>query len=179
MTQSKADFIKVTNKKIEMYEMFQTAIMHITSILPKYNGKKMNKRFLDAVNTLLTDNNVPIQFYFNKSYNGERTRRFEMVYMNREFTLDYNTCVNTLYPGTNPEYLDEDFRLNAENFINVLGVELNRCKDCIEDYKAGLDKVDMVTSFYKDLEDYISTHMDKLPQCLQDKKYKYLNCPIY
>ena len=179
MSQSKANFIKTAEKKIEMYAQFQYAIDIILANVSKYNGKVMNIRFTKFINGLLENQNLSVRISFDTNWNGERNNRFRLTFIDKSYTLDSNTCVNTLYPGKNPEYINEDFKLNADNFSAVLIDEQIRCEDYKVDYEKGIKNVDVAISLYKDLEEYISTHIDKLPDCLQNKKYKYLDCPVY
>lgn len=181
MTQlSKTNFISLATKKIEMYKTFQAAIDELITHSVKFNGKVMNVKFINFINELFDKKNLPVRLSFYTNYRNERENMFQLTFRDQSHTLDYNTCVNVLYPANNPTYIDEtDFRLNVQNFNNVLAAERLRCETCAEDYQAGIDKLDSAISLYKDLEDYISTHMNKLPTCLQDKKYKYLNCPVY
>lgn len=186
MQTSKEQFILEASKKIEMNKSFKDAMMTIKNIVLAHNGKKVTKRFIDAINKELELNNIKVVFSFDKNYRGVRTQRLIMTYTNRyfgendRFCLDYSSTMNTLYPGTCPEYLNDDFVLNSENLIKVLDWENNRLSEINEDYTRGINEVDNVINIYKELNEYAKSKMNSLPKCLQDHRgCSHFYCPIY
>ena len=167
-----------------MNSAFKHAINLLMTIIHKYDGKSINKRFIDAANYLFDEQNIPVRISFEKDYRNTRIQRFTLTYTDRSYGtdgryyLEYNSTINTLYPGSNPDYLDDNFKLISENLVTVLSIEFTRLTELNNDYSKGIEQADSVISLYKDLNDYVQTHLDKIPKCLRDN-YSRLKCPIY
>ena len=88
---SKATFIAISNRKIEMYDAF------LIPIVKEWDGKKLTKRFIDKVNNIIKDKVPYIRVGFDTSWRGERDNRFKFYYDNR-YVNSVSAYVN--YPET-------------------------------------------------------------------------------
>lgn len=178
---SKATFVAMSNRRIEMYEEFTNALNNIQPLVTKYDGKKINKRFIDAVNDAIKDVAPNTKFAFATNYKGERENRFRLWYGNRwvesvnGYISDYE---NILYPCDSIQpYLDEEFRLNADSFLKAIDRELNRLINYIKSYTEAIQKVDEVIETYNSLKEYAYKTLDTIPSPLRSRII--IDSPIY
>ncbi|MDE5889187.1 MAG: hypothetical protein K2H20_04115 [Bacilli bacterium] len=182
--QNKTNFIATSNKKIEMYHAFQEAITALEAVVSKYNDKKMDKRFIGAINNMFDEKNIKVQISFDTDYRGDRTNHFKLYYSDRDMPnggyLSYESAHNYLYAcDSRSPYISEDtFRLNAEEFLKTLHREYGYLVEKIEDYTEGIKQVDECIKAYAELNKIIKDTLGAMPKCLGNQ-YVSITCPIY
>ena len=182
--QNKKEFIATSTKRIEMYRAFQDAINALELVIPKYNDKKMDKRFIDAINKMFEEKNIKVQISFDTNYRGDRENRFKLYFTDRDMPngsyLSYETSKNYLYPcdSRSPYIANDTFRLNAEEFLKTLHREFGYLVEKIEDYTKGIEQVDECIKAYAELNKTIKDVLGSMPKCLGNQ-YVSVNCPVY
>ena len=83
---SKTTFIAQANRKIEIYQSFIKAMEILKGIVPKYDNKKMDKRFIDKVNAVFAEKVPDTTIHFSTTYWGERENRFKLYYNNYRYS---------------------------------------------------------------------------------------------
>lgn len=164
---NKATFIARSNRKIEMYETFNKAIDVIISLAKEWDGKKMNKRFVDKVMDKLRDNHISyVRFGFDTRWDGNRDTRFKLSFDNRwvEEVNAYIDDTENMIFAHKGDYLDkDDFRLNAENFIGALNREKEILDAKIQELKECISNVDEIINKYAQMQKFVKETMDTIP----------------
>ena len=178
---NKATFIAVSNRNIEMYNSFAKAIDIIINMAKDWDGKKINKRFIDKVNEALKDNHVSyVRFCFDTNWKNERDNRFKFYFDNRwveeaRAYISYNE--NTIF-AHNGDYLDrDDYRLNAENLIIALEREKEICNNRAHDLQVSIEQIDEVIEKYAQMKVYVEKTLAEIPSPLRERID--VRCPVY
>lgn len=178
---SKATFIAVSKRNIEKHNSFINAFNLIIKFAKDWDGKKINKRFIDKVNELLRDNHISyVRFCFDTNWRNERTNRFKLYFDNRwvEEVRAYINCNENVIYTHNGDYLDkDDYRLNAESFISALEHEKEICVNRINDLQACIEQVDEVIEKYTQMKAYVEKTMVEIPSSLKSRVD--IVCPVY
>ena len=172
MAQSKENFIKERLMLMNINNDYIQAMTCIIPLISKYDGKKITKEIINEINDFLLDENTHVRIsldFFSPFYT--------------KFTLEhvstYGDADARYYLPLSPNYLTTALILNLENLKVVFENTSNSLKECNKEHESLINKTDTVISLYKDLEEYIHIHMDKIPKCLRDERDTYLKCPIY
>lgn len=183
----KTNFINKTNSTIICNDAFKEALICVKAIVPKYNQKKINKRFIDEVNKMFEDNNIKVEIKFVTNYRGERENRFYLYYKGDIYvdandnagSLSYDERCIYLYPKNGNEYIDDEKRLNADAFLNSIHHNFEYCVASNQDYKNGIKMADDVIKIYAELNNIIKDKLKNIPACLKGYSNNHIECPIY
>lgn len=152
---SKEVFISIKTREIEMLRDFIKSIGVLKAYAQKYDGKVLNKRYIDAMNVEI-NKVVPaygegkntfqsIYLYFDKNWNDVRRNRLVLLHNNRwcedsrAYVQDNTRTMFELYKGEdgkNVPYIDENtFRLNTYIFVNTLDLWRVELQEAINEKK--------------------------------------------
>lgn len=178
---SKATFIAISNRKIEMYDAFVKTIDILVPIVKEWDGKKLTKRFIDKVNNIIKDKVPYIRVGFDTSWRGERDNRFKFYYDNR-YVNSVSAYVNypetTVYAYNGNDYINrDDFRLNAINCIQSLEREKEICRESKENLQVSIEQIDDVIAMYSEMKACVERTMAEIPSPLKTRID--ITCPVY
>lgn len=187
---SKTNFINTSNTKIMAFNSFKEAIMTLQTIVLKYDGKKMDKRFIDKVNKMFEEKGIEVKFSFDTNYRGERDQKFKFYFSGEEFVdsnnnrgyLNYDNRCMWLYPNyeetTKREYMNTDFKLDAQAFLLALHKAFAVCEERTNKLKDAIENADEVIKTYAQLNKIITDTMKTIPEELRAYN-PTIYCPIY
>lgn len=179
---SKTTFIAQANRKIEIYQSFIKAMEILKGIVPKYDNKKMDKRFIDKVNAVFAEKVPYTTIHFSTTYWGERENRFKLYYNNRYIEsigayVDMYACESTICSRKGWYINNETFRLCSDDLIENLDCECEIYNKKVIELKESIDKIDEVIAKYAELEKTVETTLKSIPSPLRGSIH--IPCPIY
>ena len=178
---SKASFIALSSRKIEMYESFIKAFDIIIRMVKEWDGKKMNKRYIDKINEAINDKVPHVRFSFSTSWRGERENRFKLYFDNRwvESVRGYiDVCESVVYGRNGEQYINEiDFKLDAEKCVVALENDREICLSQAQRLMECIERIDEVIEKYAEMKSYVSKVLEDIPAPLRNSFT--INCPVY
>ena len=179
MSESKGTFISKTNFELTILKRLKSAWELLINVANFYDGKVLNKKFLNKAQEELTKagfNDIFINFVTD--WRGNRQNRLE-VWRRDNYCCEAKCYIestrlkDTLYGEK--DYIDESsFRLNAENFR--LAVEYNNkgLENRIEELTECVEKIDEIIEKYENMRKYVETTLDSIPHRLRE----FISVPI-
>lgn len=194
--------IAIINKEIEVYESYINLIPTISKIIHEFNGKCINKRFVDALDKAVNNGDTKNRKFYvstNYGYSGQ----FEITvhsYNNsvkeitdKEYPSYYKVENNTytfVIPKDNFEITDSgNYRIKANEMIETLKEHIpNICIE-IESLQKGLAEADEMISEFKRIKAEFEKFTKKYNYHIRDVmglnfdlrntgSYEYRNCDI-
>ena len=174
-------FKAIAERKIEMYNANIEFIDRIIKFAKDYDGKKMDKRFLDKVEAIAPNH---CRIGFDGDIYGNRENRFRLVYGDRYISsvgayLENHDYTQIIYKDyTLGDYINkDDFRLNYEIFKETL----KKQKEYFVNYRDELiyakDHTDDIIATYNEIDKLVKEKMQTIPSMLRQSIF--VNCPIY
>ena len=168
----KGTFIANAKRENETYKVIIEAINTLTPIAKKYNGKVINKRFVDAVNKAFDEKGYKIPSQY-----GTRPLLISLDEYNRIYFSSRNPCNITIYPdGYDKPYII-DKRMDYSAFEYAIDKTLKSAVDEIAKNEKSINTIDDVIQGYQDLKKYVKDFMDALP--FKFRTFPIIDCPVY
>lgn len=170
MGMDKRTFIENAKRENETYKAIIEAINVLAPIAEKYNGKVINKRFVDAVNKAFEEKGykLPCQYY---------PLRINLDEYNRIYFVVLHPCNITIYPKEYDKPYIIDKRMDYSVFESAIEKTLKNTAEKIADNERCINTIDDVIQGYKELKKHVNDFMDSLPR--KFKTFPIIDCPVY
>ena len=166
----KESFIENAKRENETYKVIIEAIDTLTPIAKKFNGKVINKRFVDAVNKAFEEKGykLPCQYY---------PLRISLDEYNRIYFIANRPCNITIYPKEYDKPYIIDKRMDYSVFESAIEKTLKNAAEEIANNERCINSIDEVIQGYKELKKHVKDFMDSLP--CKFKTFPIIDCPVY
>ena len=166
----KETFIENAKRENETYKVIIKAINVLTPIAKKYNGKVINKRFVDAVNKAFEEKGykLPCQYY---------PLRISLDEYNRVYFIANRPCNITIYPKEYDKPYIIDKRMDYSVFESAIEKTLKNAAEEIANNERCINSIDEVIQGYKELKKHVKDFMDSLPY--KFRTFPIIDCPVY
>ena len=166
----KESFIENAKRENETYKVIIKAINVLTPIAKKYNGKVINKRFVDAVNKAFEEKGykLPCQYY---------PLRISLDEYNRVYFIANRPCNITIYPKEYDKPYIIDKRMDYSVFESAIEKTLKNAAEEIANNERCINSIDEVIQGYKELKKHVKDFMDSLPY--KFRTFPIIDCPVY
>ena len=166
----KESFIENAKRENETYKVIIEAIDTLTPIAKKFNGKVINKRFVDAVNKAFEEKGykLPCQYY---------PLRISLDEYNRIYFIANHPCNITIYPKEYDKPYIIDKRMDYSVFESAIEKTLKNAAEEIANNERCINSIDEVIQGYKELKKHVNDFMDSLPR--KFKTFPIIDCPVY
>ena len=134
-------------------EMWQTAldlIPHIKKAIAEYDGKQVNKRFADVLETVSDDINARVGKFH--SWADKNSLQVHVKHKN----LGYNEHFNLIWVYDIDEVTTGNKRLEAAKLLEMLDIKAVELRKIIADAKVGLSQIDLYKAEIEKLKGYAS-----------------------
>ena len=170
MGMDKRTFIENAKRENETYKAIIEAINTLAPIAKKFNGKVINKRFVDAVNKAFEEKGykVPYHYYL---------LRINLDEYNRIYFIANRPCNITIYPKEYDKPYIIDKRMDYSVFESAIEKTLKNAAEEIANNERCINSIDDVIQGYKELKKHVKDFMDSLPH--KFKTFPIIDCPVY
>ena len=176
MRTNKEDFIKNAKLEKSIYEDFIKAIEVIKDAAKRFDGKVIDKRFINAANEAILSAGL--------TCNRIKSSESQSVYISID---EWNNIVlrsgrmyykkwAIYYENDEKKYII-DKRLNYAIFIEAANVTAESIKLYISNRENIEGKADLAIRKYKELNEYIKSFMEEIPAIFRTGVH--YECPIY
>lgn len=168
----KRTFIENAKRENGTYKVIIEAIDTLAPIAKKFNGKVINKRFVDAVNKAFEEKDYKIP-YQHCTY----PLRISLDEYNRIYFIARHPCDITIYPKEYDKPYIVDKRMDYSVFESAIEKTLKYVAEEIAENERCINTIDDVIQGYKELEKHVKDFMDSLPR--KFKTFPIIDCPVY
>lgn len=170
MGMDKRTFIENAKRENETYKVIIEAINILTPIAKKFDGKVINKRFVDAVNKAFEEKGykLPCQYY---------PLRISLDEYSRIYFIANHPCDITIYPKEYDKPYIIDKRMDYSVFESAIEKTLKYAAEEIANNERCINSIDDVIQGYKELKKHVNDFMDSLPR--KFKTFPIIDCPVY
>ena len=170
MGMDKRTFIENAKRENETYKVIIEAINVLAPIAKKFNGKVINKRFVDAVNKAFEEKGykLPCQYY---------PLRINLDEYNRIYFVVLHPCDIAIYPKEYDKPYIIDKRMDYSVFESAIEKTLKYAAEEIANNEKCINSIDEVIQGYKELKKHVKDFMDSLPR--KFKTFPIIDCPVY
>ena len=179
---NKVDWIRKTENEIENHKAIIDALTLVKNVAKDFNGKVINRRFFNKVETQSKDNpsdKFPKYFLSWYEYGDNEIKiyinNFSVNSFEREVII-YN--LPRKYGEKQPKYITADNRLDYDMLCKAIEKIIQSQQDTIADKENGLKNLDdYILQFRTIREKYIEI-TNKIPICLRPTSEIYIEMPI-
>ena len=166
----KETFIENAKRENETYKVIIESINTLAPIAKKYNGKVINKRFVDAVNKAFEEKGYKLPYHYYLLH-------ISLDEYNRIYFIANHPCNITIYPKEYDKPYIIDKRMDYSVFESAIEKTLKNAAEKIADNKRCINTIDDVIQGYKELKKHVNDFMDSLPR--KFKTFPIIDCPVY
>ena len=166
----KESFIANAKRENETYKAIIEAINVLTPIAEKYNGKVINKRFVDAVNKALEEKGYKLPYHYYLLH-------ISLDEYNRIYFIANHPCNITIYPKEYNKPYIVDKRMDYSVFESAIEKTLKNAAEEIANNERCIASIDDIIQGYKELKKHVKDFMDSLPY--KFKTFPIIDCPVY
>ena len=166
----KESFIENAKRENETYKVIIEAINVLTPIAKKFNGKVINKRFVDAVNKAFEEKGYKLPYHYYLLH-------ISLDEYNRIYFIANHPCNITIYPKEYDKPYIIDKRMDYSVFESAIEKTLKNAAEEIANNERCINSIDDVIQGYKELKKHVKDFMDSLPR--KFKTFPIIDCPVY
>ena len=166
----KGTFIENAKRENETYKIIIEAINTLAPIAKKFNGKVINKRFVDAVNKAFEEKGYKLPYQYGPL-------RINLDEYNRIYFIARHPCDITIYPKEYDKPYIIDKRMDYSVFESAIEKTLKYAAEEIANNENCINTIDDVIQGYKELEKHVKDFMDSLPY--KFRTFPIIDCPVY
>lgn len=170
MGMDKRTFIENAKRENETYKAIIEAINTLAPIAKKFNGKVINKRFVDAVNKAFEEKGykLPYQYY---------PLRISLDEYNRIYFIACYPCNIAIYPKEYDKPYIIEKRMDYSVFESAIEKTLKNAAEEIANNERCINSIDEVIQGYKELKKHVNDFMESLPY--KFRTFQSIDCPVY
>ena len=166
----KETFIENAKRENETYKVIIESINTLTPIAKKFDGKVINKRFVNAVNKAFEEKGYKLPYHYYLLH-------ISLDEYNRIYFIANHPCNITIYPEDYKKPYIIDKRMDYSVFESAIEKTLKNAAEKIADNKRCINTIDDVIQGYKELKKHVNDFMDSLPR--KFKTFPIIDCPVY
>ena len=168
----KESFIADAKRENETYKVIIEAINVLAPIAKKFNGKVINKRFVDAVNKAFEEKGYKIPYQHCAC-----PLRISLDEINRIYFIVRHPCNIHIYPKEYDKPYIIDKRMDYSVFKSAIEKTLKYAAEEIANNEKCINSIDEVIQGYKELKKHFDDFMDSLPY--KFRTFQSIECPVY
>ena len=169
-TIDKYSFIENVKRENETYKVIIEAINALAPIAKKFNGKVINKRFVDAVNKAFEEKGYKLPYHYYLLH-------ISLDEYNRIYFIANHPCDITIYPKEYDKPYIIDKRMDYSIFESAIEKTLKNAAEEIANNERCINSIDEVIQGYKELKKHVKDFMDSLPY--KFRTFPIIDCPVY
>lgn len=166
----KETFIENAKRENETYKVIIEAINVLTPIAKKFDGKVINKRFVDAVNKEFEEKGYKLPYHYYLLH-------ISLDEYNRIYFIANRPCDITIYPKEYDKPYIIDKRMDYSVFESAIEKTLKNAAEEIANNEKCINSIDEVIQGYKELKKHVKDFMDSLPY--KFRTFPIIDCPVY
>lgn len=166
----KRTFIENAKRENETYKVIIETINVLAPIAKKFNGKVINKRFVDAVNKAFEEKGYKLPYHYYLLH-------ISLDEYNRIYFIANHPCNITIYPEDYKKPYIIDKRMDYSIFESAIEKTLKYAAEEIANNERCINSIDDVIQGYKELKKHVKDFMDSLPR--KFKTFPIIDCPVY
>ena len=166
----KETFIENVKRENETYKVIIEAINALAPIAKKFNGKVINKRFVDAVNKAFEEKGYKLPYHYYLLH-------ISLDEYNRIYFIANHPCDITIYPKEYDKPYIIDKRMDYSIFESAIEKTLKNAAEEIANNERCINSIDEVIQGYKELKKHVKDFMDSLPY--KFRTFPIIDCPVY
>ena len=166
----KETFIENAKRENETYKVIIESINTLAPIAKKFNGKVINKRFVDAVNKAFEEKGYKLPYHYYLLH-------ISLDEYNRIYFIANHPCNITIYPKEYDKPYIIDKRMDYSVFESAIEKTLKNAAEEIANNEDCINSIDDVIQGYKELKKHVKDFMDSLPR--KFKTFPIIDCPVY
>ena len=171
-TIDKYSFIENVKRENETYKVIIEAIDTLAPIAKKFNGKVINKRFVDAVNKAFEEKGYKRPYQY-----GTYPLCISLDEYSRIYFFACYPCDIVIYPEDHKKPYIIDKRMNYSVFESAIEKTMKKAAEEIANNEKCINSIDDVIRGYKELEKHVKDFMDSIPS--RFKTFVNISCPVY